>query len=216
VLMNCPSGIGTVNPVITAPGPLGLYQKTVLTKASGASYCVAQSMNESSRIMGTCIFPTAPTSRVAYWQSPSSTATAPSLSVAGTPVKSVGDFMNAQGNIVLHYQTADGKSTSAYLVINASGVATNFVGIPSLHSGTTVGATGLGDNGLVTLAGQNASENAQAAVWNPASPTTLSPIALFGGGSSNGISAVSKSGTYAVGAADDSSHVTNAVVTALP
>lgn len=216
VLMNCPSGTGTASPVIATPGLLGLYQKTVLTKASGASYCVVQSMNASSRIMGTCIFPTAPTSRVAYWVSPASTATAPSLSVAGTPVKSVGDFMNAQGNIVLHYQTADGKSTAAYLVINEAGVATSFIGIPALHSGTTVGATGLGDNGLVTVGGQNASENAQAAVWNPASPGTLSPIALFGGGSSNGISAVSKSGAYAVGVADDSAHVTNAVVTTLP
>jgi hypothetical protein len=216
VLLNCPSGTGTVNAVIAVPGLLGLYQMTTLAKASGASFCTAGSMNAASRIMGTCVFPTAPTSRVAYWVSPAAVASAPLLTVGSVPVKSSGAFLNAAGNIVLQYQTPDGKSNAAYLAINSAGAVTNFVGIPPLHSGTTVRVTGFGDNGLVTVEGKNTNENAQAAVWDPAFPGALSPVPLYGGGASNRLSAVSKSGSYAVGVGRDSSHVENAVVTALP
>lgn len=217
VVLDCPNGAGVTKAVVaTATGLLGAYAMTTLAPAPGASYCVAQSINASLRIMGTCVFPTAPTSRVAFWQSSSTTAVAPPITYNGVAIKTAGAFLNDLGNIVFEYQTTDGKSNAAYMAINASGTVTALAALPALSPGTTVHATGFGANDLVVVLGHNAADHMQAAVWNPASPAVLSPVPLFGGGPSNALLAASKSGSYAVGVAEDSSHVADAVVTSLP
>lgn len=216
VLLNCPNGTGAVKAVVASQGLLGLYQMATLTPAPGASYCVAQSINTSSRIMGSCVFATAPTSRVAFWQSPTSAAVAPPITNGGVAIRTSGAFLNNVGNIVFCYQTADGKVNTAYMAITANGTVTTVAALPPLHAGTTVSATGFGDNDLVAVTGQNGSEHAQAAVWSPVSPGVLTAVPLSGGGATSELTSVSKSGSYAVGAADDSSHVENAVVTVLP
>ena len=217
VVLDCPNGAGTNRVAIATPtGLLGAYQMTTLLPAPGASYCVAQAINASLMIMGRCIFPTAPTSRVAFWQQPSVTAVAPPITYNGVAIKTAGAFLNDLGNIVFHYQTTDGKSNAAYMAINASGVVTSLLALPALTPGTTVHATGFGASDLVTVVAHNVSDHVQAAVWNPVSPAVLSPVPLFGGGPSNALLTVSKSGSYAVGVAEDSTHVANAVVTTLP
>jgi hypothetical protein len=217
VVLDCPNGAGLTKAVVATPtGLLGAYLMTTLAPAPGASYCVARSINVSFRIMGTCIFPTAPTSRVAFWQPPGTTAVAPPITYNGVAIKTSGAFLNDLGNIVFEYQTADGKSNAAYMAINASGTVTALVALPSLAPGTTVHAAGFGASDLVVVVGHNAADHMQAAVWNPASPAVLSPVPLFGGGPGNALVAVSKSGSYAVGVAEDSAHVADAVVTTLP
>jgi uncharacterized membrane protein len=218
VVLDCPNGTGVTKAVVATPtGLLGAYLMTTLAPAPGASYCVAQSINVSLRIMGSCIFPTAPTSRVAFWQPPSTTAVALSITYNGVAVNTSGAFLNDLGNIVFEFQTVDGKSNAAYMAINAGGTVTAIDAIPVLATGRTVHATGFGASDLVVVVGHNADDHMQSAVWNPVFPAVLSPVPPFsGGGPSNALLAVSKSGNQAAGVVEDSAHVADPVVTSLP
>lgn len=215
VLLNCPSGTGAVTPKVATTGPLGIYVTHDLLKRSGSSYCVGTAINSSIQIIGTCVFPTAPFGRAAFWGNPAVTASVldlPDFSGDTVGKRSAGLFLNDLGHLVYRYQMSDGRQNDGF-----SDPVNNIVlSIPPLHTDATVVATGLGDNDLVVVAGDNGSENTQAAVFNPNSPLVVTPVPFFGGGAKSLLVTVSKGGTYAVGVAEDSNHDANAVWTTLP
>jgi hypothetical protein len=222
ILLNCPyvgldaSLRGTIVPKVAKPtGLLGGYVMTPLIKNSTATFCVAQSMNAASRIVGSCRLPVAPFAVAATWNSPSVEATVINLRDANGVVReSASAALNDLEHMIITYETDDGRSNAGFIDLSATPVT--FKPIPPLHAGTNVRVTGLGQNDLVLVLALNSSEHAQAAVWNPASPSVLASVPLYGGGQSNMVSILSNSGFYAVGAAVDSDHVADAVVATLP
>lgn len=221
VLLDCPSGSGTVVPRIATPtGLLGAYVTSDLAKFSTATFCVAGSINVPSQVVGQCVFAAPPFARAAVWFSTTSSAAV--LSLPNFPGDTVGQAstglaLNDAGHMVFQYRTSDGRSNAGY--INLASGTPNFnvpISLPALHPGTNVVATGLGANDLVLVMGVNDDEHGQAAVWNPAFPSVLTPVPLLGGGTGNAVATMSSSGSYAVGVAVDSSHVANAVLATLP
>lgn len=218
ILLNCPSGTGTVKPMVaTLTGVLGTYATAALTKSASSTYCFATAINSALQILGTCVLPVAPFSRLAFWASPTATPRVLNLpNFTGDTVgkRNGGKFLNSLGHVVYGYQMSDGRRGDGF----GDAASNIFIGnaIPPIHAGSTVTATGLGDNDLVVVVGENSSENTQAAIFNPASPAVVTPVPFFGGGAYAVLGAVSKNGTYAVGMAEDSNHDANAVVTTLP
>jgi len=222
ILLNCPyvgldaSLRNTVVPQLATPtGLLGAYVMTPLAKNSSATDCVAQSINATSRIAGSCRLPVAPFVVAATWASPSGAAAIINVRDANNLVlASASEGLNDLGHMVISYETADGRSNAGFIDLSVS--PATFKRLPPLHPGTNVKIAGLGENDLVLVLGLNDGEHAQAAVWNPVSPSVLTPVPVYGGGTGNAVSTMSKGGSYAVGAAVDSSHVVNAVVATLP
>lgn len=216
VLLNCPSGTGTVTPKLATPtGLLGSYVTATLAKNGASTYCVAAAINTALQVLGSCVLPAAPFTRAAFWSTPSVAAVVLNLpNFTGDTVgkRNGGMFLNDLGHIIYWYQMADGRRNVGY----SDPVHNIVLPIPPLHVGATVMASGLGNNDLVVVAGENGSENTQAAIFNPASPAVVTPVPLFGGGAHSVLSAISRSGSYAVGVADDSNHDANAVMTTLP
>ncbi|APG03781.1 hypothetical protein BJI69_07560 [Luteibacter rhizovicinus DSM 16549] len=220
VLLNCPSGSGTVVSRIATLNAFGVYVTSDLAKFSTATYCVAGPINASSQVVGKCVFPAPPFARAAVWFSTASSAAV--LSLPNFPGDTVGQAstglaLNDGHHMVFRYRTSDGRSNAGY--INLASGTPDFnvpIDLPALHPGTNVVATGLGANDLVLVMGVNDDEHGQAAVWDPATPTVLTPVPLYGGGTGNAVTSMSSSGSYAVGVAVDSGHVANAVVVTLP
>jgi hypothetical protein len=186
-----------------------------LLKPAAASYCVAQSINASSKILGTCIYPGAPFARAAVWSSPASVPGV--LTLANSPEDTVGKgstglTMNDAGHFLFQYRTSDGRSNTGYFDLAAnSGLL-----LPPLHPGSNVRAVGLSESDRVIVMGINESEHGQAAVWTPGIPGVLTPVPLYGGGAGGTLVSISSNGSFAVGTAVDSDHVANAVLVTLP
>jgi hypothetical protein len=216
VLLNCPSGTGAVTPKVATPtGLLGTYVVAALAKNSGSSYCAGTAINTSLQVIGTCVFSAAPFGRAAFWANPSATARVlnlPNFSGDSVGKRSAGMFLNDLGHLVYRYQMSDGRQNDGF----SDPVNNVVLSIPPLHADATVVATALGDNDLVIVAGDNGSENTQAAIFNPASPLVVTPVPFFGGGAKSLLVTASKGGAYAVGTAEDGNHDANAVSTTLP
>lgn len=216
VLMNCPlpNGRWTAK-VATATGVLRTYISTPLTIAPGSAYCKATGINNASQIVGSCFYPSSPFSQTAIWASPTAT---PALMIlpnfAGDSIgkRNAGLYINTAGHIVFSYQTDEGKTAVGYLdsLVNMP----TFV--PPLDPGTNTVAVGFGDNDRIVVVADNTTGNKQAAVFDPSSPTVLSPIAQLPGGTNTVLKAVSRSGAYTAGVAQDATHNDNAVSATLP
>jgi hypothetical protein len=221
ILLDCPSGSGAVVPRIATPtGLLGAYVTSDLIKFPTASYCEAGSINAFSEVVGACASPGPPFERAAVW---ASTTAAPSvLFLPNGPNDSVGKastglFLNDAGHLVYQYRTSDGRSNAGFINIVVG--TPNYdvpMEAPTLSPQTNVIATGLGENDLVLVMGVNAGGHGQAAVWNLAFPTVLTPVPLDGGSTGNAVSIMSSSGYVAAGSEVDSNHVVDAVVATLP
>ena len=215
VLLNCPNPAGTTTAKVATPtGLLRTYISNPLVVPAGSAYCIAKGINGASQVVGSCIYPSSPFSQTAIWATPTASPSVLTLpGFAGDVIgkRNEGRFINDAGHVVFSYQTDTGGDGVGYLDLTSMPVF-----VPSLDPGASISAVGFGNNDRIVVVGDNASGNKQAAVFDPSSPTVLSPIAQLPGGTNTVLKSVSRSGSYTVGTAQDAAHVDNAVLSTLP
>jgi hypothetical protein len=206
VALNCPNAAGTVTAKIVTSGLLG-YAASPLPIPSGATYCSVTEINNAQQAVGTCHFPAPDTPTTAYWVNCASSPTL--ITLAGSP-RNGGEFINNLGHVVFDYQDASGQVNSGFWNPTTGSVTL----IPPLSGGVQAVAAGLSDNDTVLVNSEDSAENVESATWTPSASTVA--VGFYGGGQVSALGAISQSGAFAGGGAEDSSQNHDAVVTSLP
>ncbi|XJC77188.1 hypothetical protein ACHFCA_13525 [Delftia tsuruhatensis] len=168
IVGNCPDNSGHPRPVYWSAAVLGGYMATALNLPLNAVFCRAKTV-VNTRIMGYCDFG-AQGGRTVVWLNSSSSPQV--LSISSPPARNSGVDLNILGEVIGHYQLADGRSMPYYWN-SQTGVIRD---IPPLPGGMNARVVDIGDNGTVAGHSELADGSSHAITWTPwAAPWTREP-----------------------------------------
>ncbi|KZK32216.1 HAF family protein [Delftia sp. GW456-R20] len=202
IVGNCPDNSGHPRPVYWSAAVLGGYMATALNLPLNAVFCRAKTV-VNTRIMGYCDFG-AQGGRTVVWLNSSSSPQV--LSISSPPARNSGVDLNILGEVIGHYQLADGRSMPYYWN-SQTGVIRD---IPPLPGGMNARVVDIGDNGTVAGHSELADGSSHAITWTPLGGTV--DQGTLAGGENSAASALSQDGCYMTGRSEVAQLATHAFV----